>query len=201
MILRFITYVLVAAFIVGGAVYLNRNDDSKSLRIDVNPKEAADCGPHRHEFLSPGCACNPEKEIEQAIADRKDYSSTHEDLGDGFYSRGRYELAKSCYERALQLDDGNCQARYGLALTCVRLGDLVKARQELQDAVEADRKFVPAYVSLAVLDYAEGNFVMAKERLNAVLRMDPSNRYAKRLLKSLPVVRKYAGNDRSVPPS
>ena len=199
MILRIATYVSLAALIVGAAVYFNRNDSGTSLRIDVNAQEAADCGPHLHEFLGPGCECDPEKEIKQAIADRKDYSGTHTYLGDGFYARGRYDLAKSCYERALQLDEGNCRARYGLALACVRLGDAPKARQEFERAIEADRKFVPAYVSLATLDYAEGNYAVARERLRAVLRMEPSNKYAKRLLGSLPSIRRYAADARPSP--
>jgi len=190
MIFRLATYIFIAALIIGAALLLNREDGGQSLRIDVNPEEASFCGPHRHEFLGPGCECDPEAEIKQAIADRKDYSSTHSDLAEGFYARGRYELAKSCYERALELDEANRQARYGLSLTLVRLGDLTAARQELERTIETDRRFVGAYVSLAVLDYAEGNYPMARERLQAALRISPSNRYAKRLINSIPVIRK-----------
>jgi len=192
MIFRVASYIVVATLIIGVAVYLNRDGARESLRLDVDVPEALDCGPHQHEFLGPGCECDPEAEIKQAIADRQDYSSTHADLGKGFYARGRYEIAKSCYERALELDDGNHEARYGLALAYVRLGDREKARQELERAIEADRKFVPAYISLAVLDYTEGNYAMARERLQGALRIDSSNRYAKKLLKSLPTVRRYS---------
>ncbi len=192
MIFRVASYVSLAALIVGLAIYFNREDGKGGFRIDVNPEQALDCGPHRHEFLGPGCECDPELEIKQAIADRKDYSSTHAELGEGFYARGRYDFAKSCYGRALELDGGNGQARYGLGLSYAKLGEWSKARQELERAIEADRKFVPAYISLAVLDYAEGNYSVAKERLQGVLRIDPSNKYAKKLMKSLPHVRKYA---------
>lgn len=190
MIFRLATYISVAAIIIGAALYLNREGEPReSFRIDVNPAEASDCGPHEHEYLGAGCECDPEAEIKQAIADRKDYSSTHHDLGQRFYGRGHYELAKSCYERALELDGGNRAASYGLALTLVRLGELVKARQELERTIEADRKFVPGYISLAVLDYAEGDYSLARERLQGALRIDPSNGYAKRLIKSLPRIR------------
>lgn len=198
MIFRLATYVSVAAIIVGAAVFLNRKEGGGSFRIDVNPEEASFCGPHQHEFLGPGCECDPEAEIKQALADRQDYSSTHSDLGQRFYARGRYQLAKSCYERALGLDEGNRQARYGLALTLVRLGDLIEARKELERAIETDRRFVGGYISLAVLDYAEGSYSMARERLRAALRISPSNRYAKRLMSSLPTVRKFAAADGDV---
>lgn len=199
MIVRLAAYLCVAAIIIVAAVYLNRDESSESPRIDVNPVEGEDCGPHRHPFLGPGCECDPEAEIKQAIADRKDYSNTHADLGKGFYARARYELAKSCYERALELDNGNAEARYGLALSHVRLGNLSMARQELERTIEADRKFVGGYVSLAVLDYAEGNYGMARERLEGALRIDPANKYAKRLMKCIPRVRKYAVDGASVP--
>lgn len=194
MILRVASYIFVAALIVGVAVYLNREDAGESFRIDVNPAVGGTsvCSPHQHEFLGPGCECDPEAEIKQAIADRQDYSSTHADLGRGFYARGRYELAKSCYERALELDEANCEARYGLALSLVKTGDLTEARRELERTMEADRQFVAGYVSLAVLDYAEGNYALARERLQGALRIAPSNRYAKKLMKSLPTVRRFA---------
>jgi len=195
MIFRLATYISVAALIIGAAVYLNREDTTGGFRISVNPGEGTDCGPHEHEYLGAGCECDPEAEIKQAIADRKDYSSTHADLGQGFYARGRYELAKTCYERALELEEGNRQARYGLALTLVRLGDLTRAREEFERTAETDRKFVPAYISLAVLDYADGNFGLARERLEGALRIKPSNGYAKKLIESLPRVRKFQAGE------
>jgi tetratricopeptide (TPR) repeat protein len=195
------TYIFVAALIIGVAVYLNRDGAKESLRLDVNVPEALDCGPHQHDFLGPGCECDPEAEIKQAIADRQDYSSTHADLGKGFHARGRYAVAKSCYERALELDDGNREARYGLALTHLRLGDRATARRELERAIEADRTFLPAYISLAVLDYADGNFTLARERLQGALRIDSSNKYAKKLLRSLPRVRKSAAAGAGSPSS
>ncbi len=195
MIFRLASYISLAAIIIGVAVYLNREEARESFRIDVSPEEALLCGPHLHEFLGPGCECDPEAEIKQAIADRQDYSGTHADLGQGFYARGRYQLARSCYERALDLDSGNRQARYGLALTLVRLGDLARARQELERTIETDRKFVPGYISLAVLDYAEGKYALARERLQGALRINPSNRYAEKLMKSLPTVRRFSAGE------
>lgn len=191
MILRLASYICVAAVIIGVAVYLNREGPDKSFRIGIDAEEGVLCGPHQHDYLGPGCECDPEAEIKQAIADRQDYSSTHTELGLGFYARGRYELAKSCYERALELDEANDKARYGLGLTLVKLGDLEGGRRELEQAVETNRKFVPAYVSLAVLDYAQGEYARAKERLEGALRINPSNHYARRLLESLPTVRKF----------
>ncbi|MDP2897051.1 MAG: tetratricopeptide repeat protein [bacterium] len=192
MIFRAVSYVAIAAIIIAVAVFLNRDGDREDVRLGADPMQSRDRGPHQHDFLDPSCECDPEAEIKQAIADRQDYSSTHTDLGKGFYARGRYDVAKSCYERALELEETNHQARYGLALTHIRLGDLVAARQELQRAVEANRKFLPAYISLAVLDYADGDYGMAKERLQGALRIEPSNPHAKKLLNSLPKVQRYA---------
>jgi tetratricopeptide (TPR) repeat protein len=191
MILRVASYICVAAVIIGVAIYLNREVPDKNFRIGIDPDGELLCSPHQHDYLGPGCECDPEAEIKQAIADRQDYSSTHTELGQGFYARGRYELAKSCYERALELDQANDRARYGLGLTLVKLGDLDAGRRELEQAVEMNRKFVPGYVSLAVLDYAQGEYTLAKERLQGALRINPSNNYAKKLLKSLPTVRKF----------
>lgn len=191
MILRLASYICVAAIIIGVAVYLNREVPDKSFRIGIDPEEEVLCSPHQHDYLGPGCECDPEAEIKQAIADRQDYSSTHTELGQGFYARGRYGLAKSCYRRALELDEANDKARYGLGLALVKLGDLDGGRRELEQAVETNRKFVPGYISLAVLDYAQGEYARAKERLQGVLRINPSNDYARKLLGSLPTVRKF----------
>ncbi len=191
MILRFASYICVAALIIGIAVYLNRDVPNKGFRISIDPQEGVLCSPHQHDYLGPGCECDPEAEIKQAIADRQDYSSTHTELGQGFYARGRYGLAKSCYERALELDEANDKARYGLGLTLVKLGDLDGGRRELEQAVETNRKYVPGYISLAVLDYAQGEYALAKERLKGALRIEPSNNYARKLLESLPTLRKY----------
>jgi tetratricopeptide (TPR) repeat protein len=192
MIFRLASYISIAAIIIGAAVYLNRENSPAGSRLGVHLADSLDCGPHQHEFPGLACECDPEVEIQQAIADRKDYSSTHTDLGQKFYARGRYALAQSCYERALQLDDANHDARYGIALTHVKLGDWPKARQEFELAIEANRKSVLPYVSLAVLDYAEGDYSMARQRLQGALRIDPSNRFAKKLMKSLPTLDQVA---------
>lgn len=194
MIFRAASYVAIAGIIISAAVFLNRDGAREDVPLSGDPMQSQDCGPHQHGFLDPRCEGNPEAEIKQAMADRQDYSNTHTDLGKGFYARGRYDVARSCYERALELDETSHEARYGLALTHIRLGDLAAARRELQRAVEANRKFVPAYISLAVLDYADGDYGMAKERLQGALRIEPSNRYAKKLLDSLPRVQRYAGS-------
>ena len=184
--MRLAVYTLAAAAIVGAAVYLNHRHDEQVVRYHIDPQAAMSAPSHNHAITGTACACDPEQEIKQALADRADYAQTHRALGDGFYARGRYEEARRCYERAVEQDETNAAAQYGLGRVYMKLARFAEARACFERAVEADRKMANGYVALGLSHYCEGDFEKAKRQWEAAVMIDPAHAYAKALLASLP---------------
>jgi len=186
MIWRGILYAVIAAAIVAAAVWLNRAHDVGWVRYHVDPQAATSAPSHNHAITGTACECNPEQEIQQALADRAGYADTHRELGDNFYARGRYEEARRCYERAVEQDDNNAQAHYGLGRVFMKTGDFGRARDGFEKAVEADRRLVNGYVALGLSYYCEGDFERARQQWTTALQFDPKHSYATALVASLP---------------
>ena len=70
-------------------------------------------------------------------------------MGAVFADLGRDARARSCYERALVLDDENPVARYNLALLSRARGDLARAEAELRKALAIDPDYPGAARALA----------------------------------------------------
>jgi tetratricopeptide (TPR) repeat protein len=70
-------------------------------------------------------------------------------MGAVFADLGRSARARSCYERALVLDDENPIARYNLALLLRARGDLLRAESELRQVLAIDPDYPGATRALA----------------------------------------------------
>lgn len=190
MIWRAALYMAIAGTIIGAAVWLNRQGDGEWVRFHIDPQAARTVPSHNHAIMGTACECDPEQEIKQAVADRADYSETHRMLGDNFYARGRYEQALRCYRRAIEQDENNAPAHYGLGLVYMKLAEFDKARACFERAVEADRMLVDGYVALGLSYYCRGRFDEARRQWEAALTIDPKQSYAAALIESLPRARK-----------
>ena len=186
MIWRALVYVTVAAAIIGAAVWLNRAHDAAWVRFHVDPQAAMSVPSHNHAITGTACECDPDKEIRQALADRAGYADTHRELGDNFYSRGRYEEARQCYERAIEQDANNIAAQYGLGRVHMKLGRFGEARECFARAVETDRRFADGYVAMGLSYYCQGEFAKARDQWETALKFDPKQTYAAALVASLP---------------
>jgi tetratricopeptide (TPR) repeat protein len=186
MIARSVVYVAVAAAIVGVSVWLNRAHDVGWVRYHIDPQAALSVPSHNHAITGTACECDPDKEIKQAMADRAGYADTHRELGDNFYARGRYEEAQRCYERAIEQDENNVTAQYGLGRVYMKLARFDLARECFARAVESDRRFVNGYVALGLSHYCQGQFEKARDQWETALKFDPKQSYAAALVASLP---------------
>jgi tetratricopeptide (TPR) repeat protein len=186
MIRRAVFYVAIAAAIISAAVWLNHKHDAGWVRYHIDPQAALSIPSHNHAITGTACECNPEQEIQQAAADRAGYAETHRQLGDNFYARGRYDEAMRCYERAIEQDENNAPAQYGLGRVHMKTAQFDRARQCFERAVEADRQLVNAYVALGLSYYCQGDFKRARDQWEAALKFDPKHSYATALAASLP---------------
>lgn len=104
-----------------------------------------------------------------------EYAATLGDLG-----RAREMLATT--RRILEIDPGNARAYYLQAILAGRAGRFDLARR-LLDRIGAAKDTMPAGLLLeGVFELEAGNYVLATEALEKLLRRQPANAHARRLL-------------------
>ncbi|PAV74668.1 hypothetical protein WR25_20236 [Diploscapter pachys] len=91
-----------------------------------------------------------------------------------------YKHALYFYKKALQQKpDGPADFRVGLGYCYARMGNLEKARQAFERALEINEQNVPALVSLAILDQNSGNseesLSNSISRLSLAYKLEPEN--------------------------
>jgi len=156
------------------------------VRYHIDPQAALYVPSHNHAITETVCGGDhPEQEIQQQ-ADRAGYSESHRQAGDNFFARGRYDDAVRCYERAIEQDENNALAHYGLGRVHLKLAQFDRARECFERAKEADRRMVNAYVALGLTYYCTGEFDKARNQWLAALQFDPKHSYAQALIASLP---------------
>jgi tetratricopeptide (TPR) repeat protein len=98
--------------------------------------------------------------------------------------RGLLLEAERGYQAALAADDHSAQAHAGLAQVRERAGDPEAARKEAQAALDRQPN-LDAYLVLARLDLAANHLPQARDEDDQAIKLDPSNRAAKDLRKSI----------------
>ena len=191
MIRRIVLYASLAAALIGGTIYWNRQVHRTAGRIDVDPAEAMAQGLYAHEQLGTHCLVDPDLEIREALRNRQDYAATHLELAEKFYARGRYGYALDRYRRAVELDPRNAAGHYGLGLVQTHRGQYEAARAAFEQVLALRPEAVDASLSLGLLDYRQGHFKAARERWQAALKQDPQNHYARELLGMIPQMVSY----------
>lgn len=109
--------------------------------------------------------------------------SAHEKL-----DRGLLLEAERGFQEALNASDRSAEAHAGLAEVRERSGDLASARTEARAALDRQPTTpvgLDAYLVLARLDLAANQLPQALEDVTAALKLDPNNRPAKDLKKSI----------------
>ena len=91
------------------------------------------------------------------------------------FSQKRYDLAGRYYQRVLQIDPQDLNARNNLGTVFLRQGDLKHARAEYLKVIRADRDFGNAYYNLAILYLQEDDPEKAGKALEEALRIEPEN--------------------------
>ena len=88
------------------------------------------------------------------------------ELGNRYYQEQRYEEAIIAYEKVLEIDDKNVEARIGLAKSYEALQKLVEAQKVLLAGVRLIPKEPAVYIELADLYLLENNILKAISTLD-----------------------------------
>jgi len=95
-------------------------------------------------------------------------------------SVGRYPEAIADYRHALELRPDLPEALLGLALACVRSGDMPAAEEAAQRAIAARQRDWRGYSMLGYVYFQEGRYARALEPWRHAVRLAPDNAHAQR---------------------
>lgn len=105
-------------------------------------------------------------------------TNMHADLGRAYAELSMWDKAADQYRAALELSPEFVDIRTRLGQLLKDAGDLGGAIDELTAAIEQRPSFVPAYISLGVTHFAQGDRDAARKAWQGVLAVDPDNRTA-----------------------
>lgn len=106
-------------------------------------------------------------------------------LGLALYQQSEYEAARDAYQKAVDLDPSRPQRFVSLSQVYRALGQLNNSIVALNKAVEMDNENLEFLFLAADLQAELNNKDEAKKILSQILLLDPKNKEAKALLKSL----------------
>nr|WP_290443480.1 tetratricopeptide repeat protein [Sporolactobacillus kofuensis] len=114
------------------------------------------------------------------------------DGGDLFYMIGRSALelghsgqALAAFQRAVELNDQDLEARFQYALQLARLGDLDTAEQQFHLVIEGDATHADAYYNLGVIAAFQDHNHQAKQYFDRALALNPKHILAANALRTL----------------
>jgi tetratricopeptide (TPR) repeat protein len=91
---------------------------------------------------------------------------------------GRYARARECYERALAVDDGCCQAAFNLGSLHEDLGDFPASIRWYRLALEIDPDYADAHFNLAGVLGKSGRGELATRHWRRYLELDVGSPWA-----------------------
>lgn len=109
---------------------------------------------------------------------RQQQALEHNELGNLYESKGRYEQAIAEYEKAIELDPKLAMAYSNLGSVYSNIGLLNKAIVKYKKAIRIDPKATFAHNNLGNAYYARGNYSRAIKEYKITLILDPSSAYA-----------------------
>ncbi len=99
-------------------------------------------------------------------------------LGNLVYRQGELEEARRLYERALEHDPAQPEARYNLANLLEDLGETDLAIAELRKVCAAAPEFADAHYNLGIMLAQVGGAAQAKQYLERYLELDTASDWA-----------------------
>ena len=115
------------------------------------------------------------KNSTQDVHVNRKFSLKHYELADLYITYNRYEEALFEYNKAIDLDPENLDARVKLSKVYAKQGYAMKAHEELVKLKNEQPSYLPARIALGVLYYGSGKVIEAQGEWNKVLSKDPSN--------------------------
>jgi tetratricopeptide (TPR) repeat protein len=114
-----------------------------------------------------------------------DDALTHYNLGTLLARTDRLDEAVGEYERALNGDASDVNARGNLAVVLVRQGKLERAARELTRILDIDPENAAAHTNLGLVLTEQGQLDRAAVQFREALRIDPNQQQASEALKTL----------------
>jgi tetratricopeptide (TPR) repeat protein len=105
----------------------------------------------------------------------KKFSVKHYELAELYVSYNRYDEALFEYNKAINLDSENLEARIKLAKTYSKKGFTSKAIEELKRLKNEEPSYFPARIALGVVYYGQGKTLEAQTEWEQVLSRDPAH--------------------------
>ncbi len=108
----------------------------------------------------------------------KKFSQRHYELAEFYMTYQRYDEALFEYNKAIQLDRDNLEARIKIAKVYAKKGFTNKAIEELKTLKNEHPTYIPGFLALGVLHYGNGNVLEAQAEWEKVLSKEPFNKQA-----------------------
>jgi len=135
----------------------------------------------------PGRQDDAMNQFEAAAQLRPDFAQAHNNLAILLKARGRVADAVAEYEQALRLNPMDPEVHNNLANALAEGGRTAEAIAQYQAALRLAPDFTAAHFNLAlVLLRATNSYDYARRELEAVVRLQPANARARRMLSALP---------------
>jgi len=125
-------------------------------------------------------------DVERAL-EVKDFSVLLR-FGSFFQTIGSSDLAAKFFEQALSVYPKNARIWFAVALLKANQGDLDGAKNNLQEAIKLDKKFIDAYLALGRIYYQQGDFSQARHWWQNVLDIQPGNADARTYLDNMGLI-------------
>jgi tetratricopeptide (TPR) repeat protein len=107
-------------------------------------------------------------------------------LATALVAGGRPEEAESELEKGLQYDYDLHMIHINLGILKRETGDIEAAEEHFKQAIKIDEYYLPVRFDLVDLYLSEGDRENARKELEAILKIDPANDRARRLMSTLP---------------
>ncbi len=121
-----------------------------------------------------------ERELRQVIKRWPDIPKAHRELGLALFGQGRFEEGVACYRRVVELTPKRSAAHFDLSVALAKLGREDEARKALEESFRQDprrKEMLDAFQAQQARKFEEARTLYQK-----VLRREPSNVHATRLL-------------------
>ena len=103
------------------------------------------------------------------------FSLRHYELADLYITYNRYDEALFEYNKSIELDPENLEARVKISKVYAKRGYTSRALDELVKLKNEQPSYLPARLALGVLYYGSGKIIEAQSEWNKVLSKDPSH--------------------------
>ena len=105
----------------------------------------------------------------------KKFSLKHYEMAELYFTYNRYDEALFEYNKAIELDETNLEARVKIAKVYAKKGYLNKSHDELVRLKNEVPGYLPGRIALGVLHYGKGDILQAQAEWEKVVSLDPAN--------------------------